>query len=170
LKSLNPILARSILTLALLCPATVFAQDFMGLRLGMSPDEAFKVTGKQVDLSTYKVIGGKRIVNDTIEISDCNAYFRRSIAFDSLQRLKVVGLTFRSNPVGIEDVRTCTLSWLEQKYGKPEIDSLTNDTVDTYIWQKADATITMDSRPYNERHSFVMVYFFRSDMVATKED
>jgi hypothetical protein len=170
LKSLNLIFARSILTLALLCPATLFAQDFMGLRLGMTSKEAFKVTGKKVDLTGYKVIGGKKIVNDTIGIGECNAYFRRSIAFDSLQRLKVVGLTYRSGPNDIEDVKTCTLNWLEKKYGKPEIDSLTNDTVDTYIWREADATITMDSRPYNERHSFVLVYFFRSDMVATKED
>lgn len=142
----------------------------MGLRLGMSPSEAFKVTGKQVDLSNYKVIAGKRIVNDTIALGDCGSYFRRSIAFDTLQRLKVVGLTYRDNPVDIEGVRTCTLNWLEKTYGTPEIDSLSNDTVDTYIWRSADAMITMDSRPYNERHSFVLVYFFRREMVARKED
>jgi hypothetical protein len=156
--------------MALLCPASVFAQDFMGLRLGMSAKEAFKVTGKALDLSTYKVIAGKQIVNDTIEVGDCDAYFRRSIAFDSLQRLKVVGLTYRTNPIDVEDVRKCTLGWLEMQYGTPEIDSLTNDTVDTYIWRADDAMITMDSRPYNERHSFVMVYFFRREMVARKED
>lgn len=158
------------MTLALLCPSTLLAQDFMGLRLGMSASDAFKITGKHVDLASYKVIGGKKIVNDTIALGDCGAYFRRSIAFDTLQRLKVVGLTYRDNPVDIEDVRTCTLNWLEKKYGTPEIDSLTNDTVDTYIWRAEDAMITMDSRPYNERHSFVLVYFFRREMVARKED
>ncbi len=141
----------------------------MGLRLGMSANEAFEVTGKFVDLSRLKVIGGKRIVNDTVGLPDCGAAFRRSIAFDSLQKLKVVGLTYRSDSATIVDVKECTLGWLQDHYGRPEIDSTTNDTVNTYIWRAADAMITMDTRPYNERHSFVLVYFFRREMVATKD-
>jgi hypothetical protein len=142
----------------------------MGLRLGMSANDAFKITGKNVDLSKYKVIGGKRIVNDTFSLADCGAHFRRSIGFDSLQKLKVVGLTYRSDSAEIAKVRECTLNWLQASYGQPSIDSTTNDTVDTYIWRAADAMITMDSRPYNERHSFVLVYFFRREMVARKEN
>lgn len=140
------------------------------MRIGMSAKEAFKITGRSVDLSTYKVIGGKRIVNDTIELSNCGVRFRRSMAFDSSQRLKVVGLTYRSDSTENVRVRNCTLGWLQATYGRPEIDSITNDTVDTYIWRADDAMITMDARPYNERHSFVLVYFFRREMVATKED
>ena len=142
----------------------------MGLRLGMSANDAFRITGKSVDLSTYKVISGKRIVNDTIALADCGASFRRSIAFDSSQKLKVIGLTYRSDSARIAKVKDCTFDWLVAQYGKPEIDSTTEDTVDTYVWQAADAVITMDSRPYNERHSFVLVYFFRREMVAKKED
>jgi hypothetical protein len=142
----------------------------MGLRLGMSANDAFRITGMSVDLSTYKVISGKRIVNDTIALADCGASFRRSIAFDSLQKLKVVGLTYRSDSSRIARVRDCTYDWLVGQYGSPVIDSTTEDTVDTYMWQAADAVITMDARPYNERHSFVLVYFYRREIVANKED
>jgi hypothetical protein len=170
LKSFKQFLAWSFVTLALACPATTFAQDFMGLRLGMPASEAFEVTGRDVDLSSFPVISGKRIVNDTIPIGDCGAYFRRSIAFDTLQRLKVVGLTHRTHPAKVEAVKECVLNWLTKEYGDPEIDSLTNDTVDMYVWRSADAMITMDSRPYNERHSFVLVYYLASERVARKED
>jgi hypothetical protein len=142
----------------------------MGLRLGMSANDAFRITGKSVDLSTYKVISGKRIVNDTIAIAECGARFRRSIAFDSLQKLKVVGLTYRSDSAKIAKVKDCTYEWLVGQYGKPEIDSVTEDTVDMYIWRAADAVITMDARPYNERHSFVLVYFYRREIVANREE
>lgn len=158
------------MTMLLCCPATVFAQDFMGLKLGMSPNETFEITGREVDISRYPVISGKRIVSDTIPIGECSAYFRRSIAFDTLQRLKVIGLTHRTHPAKVEAVKACMLKWLTADYGEPEIDSLTNDTVDMYVWRTADAVVTMDSRPYNERHSFVLVYFYGSERVARKED
>ena len=142
----------------------------MDLRLGMSPLEAEAVTGKSIQLAHLKAIKGKKIVNDTIALSECATEFRRSIAFDSLQRLSVIGLTHRTNAKQAEVVKECMEAWLTTIYGIPSIDSVTNDTVQMQIWRTGDTMITMDARPYNERHSFVSIYYFRRELTARKEN
>ncbi len=133
---------------------------FLDLKIGMDGERALSILQRPMDLLTNApLIAGKRIINDTLAFGNCNIPMRRSIALDSGNMLRVVGLTYRGTSEDISGKEACALSWLTNKYGPPTgTDTLAE--VPIYKWVMGSTQLTLETKGYNEKDFFILIYYY----------
>jgi hypothetical protein len=132
---------------------------FWNLHLGMPAQEVLALTGHSVsELAARPIVSGRRILNDTVAWTACNLPVRRSLAFDTLERLDVIGITYRTRPEHTRELTQCMLGTLEDEYGKQSCDSLGMSVV--HRWVVDASTIEFEAKAYNDQDTFLMVYMY----------
>jgi len=151
-------------------PAMLRAQStFFGLTVGMSSHEALLKLKKPVDaLEHIKPHGGQRILADTCPLTFCKLPIRRAIGFDSTDRLKGIGLTYKTTSDFVKEARDCAFTWLSNTYGPPTSEEGDGATVKD-VWHLGKARLTLESKNYNPKDYFVLIYYYSDYSAASPE-
>jgi hypothetical protein len=126
----------------------------------MDSDRALRVLRKPEDiLNSLPYISGKKIVNDTAQLTFCKLDFRRSFGFDSSGHLSVIGLTHKTTVAQMNSERDCAMQWLVNQLGAPIGENKVDDVRVTF-WNVSGAKLTLEAKAYNDRDAFVLIYFY----------
>jgi hypothetical protein len=167
---------RAVLLLVLLLPLGAASptmlraqSSFFGLSIGMSSHEALAKLRKPIDaLEHIKAHGGQRVLTDTCPLTFCKLAIRRSLGFDTTDRLKGIGLTYKTTEDDIKEARDCAFTWLSNTYGPPSAEeSVGGNTKE--VWHLGKARLTLEAKNYNPRDYFVLIYYY-SDYSASSPE
>ena len=135
--------------------------NFLGLQIGMKATDALIVAGKKPNVfQTAKPHSGEIVISDTLPISSCSLDMRRSLGFDTSGTLTAVGLTYKTDADHIAQARSCAFDWLKETYGEPT-GTAVRDSVLQSVWKFSNAVLTCESRNYNSRDYFVLIYYYK---------
>ena len=149
--------------------ATTQDPGFLGFKLGMPARAALHAARKNpYALDHVKSHGGQRVLSDTVAITDCNLAFRRSLGFDDHGKLTAVGFMYKTTPERVDSARACAYRWLKHIYGTPTDERMRADTKQE-VWNFGNARITLESKGYNPRDYFVLIYYYEASMEKQDE-
>jgi hypothetical protein len=159
-----------LLPLGAASPSMLRAQStFFGLSVGMSSHEALTKLRKPADaLENVKPHGGKRILTDTCPLTFCKLPIRRSIGFDTTDRLKGIGLTYKTSADFVKEARDCAFTWLSNTYGPPSSEEKDGGATRD-VWHLGKARLTLESKNYNPKDFFVLIYYYSDYSAASPE-
>lgn len=137
--------------------------DFFGFKIGMPAAAALKLSGKNPHaLDALPLREGQRVLSDTVAIASCDLPVRRSLGFDSTNRLTAIGYTYKTTPEAIETLRECAYQWLVKSFGPPTEEAV-RDSTSQEVWRLGQHDeITFETRAYNSHDVFLLIYYFRA--------
>lgn len=156
------VMALALALIFAISPIVLHAQEagFTGVQLGMPADAALKKLKRPSNfLASLPWIAGKRIVVDTMKLTDCALEMRRSVGFDSTNAVAVIGLTHKTTPDQVDSTQKCALRWLRGLFGTPTSVEQ-DDASKIYVWADATSKLTLEAKGYNEHDFFLLIYWF----------
>lgn len=134
---------------------------FLGLHLGMKASAAMRHEGKDPDaFRRINAHSGERVFSDTLLLTSCKMAMRRSLGFDSVERLTAIGLTYKTTPGRIQEARDCAYRWLSKRYGPATAETI-RDSTKQEVWKLGPAQITLEAKGYNPTDYFVLIYYYK---------
>lgn len=139
---------------------------FLGLWIGMKASVALPVASKRADALEYVTAhSGQRVISDSLTLTHCSFPMRRSLGFDTSGTLTAVGLTYKTTQEHIAQDSDCAFQWLAKAYGAPTGEA-ERDGVTQEVWQYDGVKLTFETRQYNSRDVFVLIYYYKDEKVG----